>query len=193
MIWNFNKEKPSKEQYEALNILLWVLNQVFTGAEVKPHWWWGSNCPWKLFDKNKVVIVSKNKYLWKYNLTRYYSPEPNQSHYYDWKTYEQDVITNCWANWINTDWCSYPANNIKLKDSDALKVVACPSEFPLWTRFEIKWYWRVTCVDRGWAIKDRRLDLWAWYWELWLFKIENTKRPAGEITISNIDFSNVKK
>jgi len=193
VVWDFNKEKPSETQYKALNVLLWILTQVFTGAEVKPHRSRWSSCPWKYFDKNKVVIVSKNKYLWKYNLTRYYSPQPNQDRYYQWKTYEQDVTVNCWASAIWNDWCSYPANWVKLKDSDALKVVACPWEFPLWTKFNIKWYWWVTCVDRGWDIKDRRLDLWAGYGIAWLFQIEVSKRPAGDITIIDIDFSWVKK
>lgn len=173
--------------------MLWILTQIFTWAEIKPHRSRWSSCPWKYFNKNKIIAVSKNRYLWKYNLTRYYSPQPNQDRYFMGKTYEQDVITNCWANAIWNDGCSYPANWVKLKDSDALKVVACPAEFPLGTRFEIKWYWWVTCVDRGWDIKTGRLDLWAGYWMAGLFQIENSKRPAGEVTISNIDFSNVRK
>ena len=191
--WNFNNEKPSEEQYKALNVLLWVLTQIYSWAEIKPHRSWNSNCPWKYFDKNKIDIVWKKWFLWIYDMTRYYSPEQWQPRYFMWKTYEQDVITNCWASAIWNNWCSIPANNIKLKDSDSQKVVACPWELPLWTKLEIKDYWWVTCVDRWSAIKWKRLDLWAWYGMKWLEYIEQVKRPAWNIEIVNIDFSWVKK
>lgn len=200
LLWNLNKEKPTKEQYEALNVLLWVLTQVFTGAEVKPHWWWKATCPWKYFDKNMVmqflpmlVKNNKNPLLGTYNITRYYSPITWQTHYYKNKTYEQDVTMNCWASNIGNDWCMYPANWVKLTEKDSLKVVACPWQFPLGTRFEIESYGRVKCIDRGSAIQWRRLDLWAWYWDAWLFRIETQKRPAWDVNVINIDFSNVKK
>lgn len=193
MVWNFNKEKPSKEQYQALNALLWVLTQVFTGANIKPHRWWWSSCPGKYLDSTMLGIWTKKSLLGKYNLTRYYSPQIWQQKYFMDKTYEQDVITNCWKDAIGNDWCSYPANWKKLDDKQAWYVVACPWEFPLGTKFEIKGYWWVSCVDRWWDIKDRRLDMWMWYWELWLFKIQNTVRPAWDITITNIDFSNIKR
>ena len=193
LVWNFNNEKPSKEQYQALNVLLWVLTQVFTGAEIKPHWGRWSSCPWKNFDSTLIGIGTKKSLLGKYNMTRYYSPTTGQSEYMYWKTYEQDVTTQCWKDAIGNDWCSIPANNIRLTEKDVLKVVACPWEFPLGTRFEIKWYWWVTCVDRWWSIKWRTLDIRAWYGELWMWRIKNTVRPAGDITITNIDFSNIKR
>jgi hypothetical protein len=201
LVWNLNDAKPSPEQYEALNVLLSVLTQVFTWAEVKPHRSRWSTCPGKYFDKLEIKDylyisdkpVKKNNLLWTYTISRYYSPEPWQDHYFGWKTYAQDVTTQCGAWAIGNNGCSYPADWHRLNDSDILRSIACPAQFPLGTRFNIKGWWWVTCVDRGWSIINRKLDLRAWYGIDWLKTIEGTKRPAGDVTVTEIDFSNVKK
>lgn len=125
-----------------------------------------SSCPWKFFD-----ITAYN--LWEYkprteqifSLSRYYSPVQWQSKYYQWKTYEADVTMNCGADAIWNNWCLYPANWRILTNEMRWKVVACPKEYPLGTKFYFEWIWEVTCVDRWWAIVWNRLDMRCWIWE----------------------------
>jgi 3D (Asp-Asp-Asp) domain-containing protein len=176
-------------------MLLTILKIQFTWSTVKGHRWWWSSCPWKLFDQNqissflkKIVKSDTNSLLWTYNITRYYSPVQGQSKYYAWKTYEADVTMNCGKSNIGNDWCLYPSDGIKLTKEDAGKVVACWSQFPKGTKFEIEGYGWVTCRDRGSAIVWKKLDLWMWIWQSWLNSIETTKRPAGDVTIKSILF-----
>jgi len=196
LVGNFNTplETPTKEQYEALRQLLTILKWQFTGAIVQPHWSWGSSCPWKLFDKNEIIDfiknipTNKNPLLWVYNITRYYSPEQWQDHYFMNKTYEADVTTNCGKDAIGNDNCLYPARWWKFTKEDEGRVVACWQQFPAFTKFEIKGYWWVTCRDRGSAIVWKRLDLRVGKGMSWLNVIENTKRPAWDVEIINIKF-----
>jgi len=197
--WNFNKIKPSSEQYEALRQLLDILKTQFTGAEVKPHRAWWSSCPGKNFDKEEIWEYFMNfetdykpNLYWIYNVTRYYSPMTGQDHYYKGKTYEQDVTMNCWVSNINNDGCLYPANWIKLEQKDKLRVVACWWQFPLGTKFNIEWHWRVTCIDRGSWIKYNHLDLRAWIGSDWLNTIETSKRPAWDVRVLEVKLPNVK-
>lgn len=98
-----------------------------------------------------------------YGISRYYSPMPGQSSYYLNRSYEKDKEMNCWHG-----DCLDTANGYILKPEDAHKVIACPSNFDFWTRFFIEDIWEVVCYDRGGAIKNKRLDLWAWIGEEWL-------------------------
>ncbi len=54
------------------------------------------------------------------------------------------------------------ASGRKLTNADALKVCAAPSTFPFGTVLTVSGGWSGTLevVDRGGAIKDRRLDVW---------------------------------
>ena len=86
---------------------------------------------------------------------------PNQKRYYNWRSYEEDFKMNCSGDPLVT------ANWHKLTDADKYKSVACPKEYPLWTRIYIEWVWEVTCNDRGSAIttKDNwevRVDMRCW-------------------------------
>jgi len=192
--WNFNKIKPTKEQYEALRQLLEILKIQFPDAEVKPHRAWKSSCPGKNFNQKEIAqyikptksVSKKNTLLWTYNITRYYSPMTWQSHYYKWKTYEEDVITNCWISAINNDKCLYPARWWKLTDENKLRIVACWQQFPFYTKFEIKWHWRVECRDRWSAVNWNHLDIRAWIGEDWLNTIENSQRPAWNVEVINV-------
>jgi len=193
LIWKMNEHKPSKEQYEALNLLLIILKSQFTWAAVKWHRWRWASCPWKLFDQSLIWEYKKtskpvvsSSITWVYNITRYYSPVQWQDHYFMWKTYSQDVTTNCWYSAIWNNNCMYPAKWWILTAEDAWRVVACWQQFPAYTKFKIRWYWRVTCRDRWWAIAWKRLDLRVWYWMTWLNVIENTKRPAWDVVIEEV-------
>lgn len=96
-----------------------------------------------------------------FSLSRYYSVMPDQKRYYNWRSYEKDFKMNCSGDPLVT------ANWHKLTNADKYKSVACPKEYPLWTRIYIEWIWEVTCNDRGSAIttKDNwevRIDMRCW-------------------------------
>jgi hypothetical protein len=156
--------------------------------EIKAHREvWASACPWALIDMTWVKWTLRDyNFSWKieFNLTRYYSPEEWQSKYYsaiDWyywqkyidlfknysKWYEMEVCMNCWCDldWHQLYDCTVPADWYKLTAKEAMKVVACPKEYPLWTKFHIDWIWDVVCRDRGGAIEGNKLDIWMGYWE----------------------------
>ncbi len=129
-----------------------------------------------------------------FNVSRYYSPEINQSKYLSstkWyfsqkyvnmyknysPWYEWEVCMNCWCDldWHKLYDCTVPADWRKLKREEAMKVVACSKEYKLWTKFAIEWLWIVVCRDRWWAIKNNRIDLWMWYWDVALNNRGNIK------------------
>ena len=89
-----------------------------------------------------------------WNITRYYTPVPGQLRYYR-KTYEEDFEINCQGD------CFVTTNGYRLKAEDSFKVAACPPEVKFGTRIEIEGIGEVTCQDRGGAIKEKRLDVWA--------------------------------
>lgn len=95
---------------------------------------------------------------------------PNQSHYYQGKTYQQDYRMNCAGD------CLVTANWHRLVQEEAGKVVACPKEIPLGSQIYIEDYGIVTCHDRWWAIKKKwssyHLDLWTWIWNEGLYNLE---------------------
>jgi 3D (Asp-Asp-Asp) domain-containing protein len=190
-------------------MLLNILKQQFTWAKVLPHRNWWSSCPGKNFDKNRIIesflplkvnspdwslmLEKKNPLLWTYNMTRYYSPIQWQDHYYKWKTYAQDVTTNCWSSAIWNNGCLTPAYWWILTNEETWRVVACWSQFPPYTKFNIKWYWWVTCKDRGSSIIGKDLDLWVWFWNTGLNTIENTVRPAWSVEVTEVLFPDKQK
>ena len=79
---------------------------------------------------------------------------------------------NCSGN------CRVTADGHYLTEEDAGKVVACPQDFPHWTRLYITDYGEVVCHDRwAWINKDKdgvyHLDLRAWIGEQWVKNIRN--------------------
>jgi hypothetical protein len=189
LVGNFNEHKPSLSQYKALQEMIISLEETYWELEIIPHRDASpSACPWKYIDMEFVKSLREKSLSWyiEFNLSRYYSPAPNQSKYFssipwyfsqeyldNFKRYEQwyemDVCMNCWCQLEPIEDkklydCTVPADWKKLKQEEAMKVVACPQEYPLWTRFYIEWLWEVVCRDRGWAIKDNRIDVWMWYW-----------------------------
>lgn len=121
-----------------------------------------------------------------YHITRYYSPEPDQLVYYDKRTYLEDVEMNCGLTKEGAAGdCSTTANGYKLKASDAFKVAACPPDMPFGTRLHIEGIGELTCVDRGGAIKDKRIDVWAGYGMDGLRNIAQNK-VAGTLSVRRI-------
>ena len=110
-----------------------------------------------------------------FRFTRYYSPVKWQKFRYTSETY--DFNMNCQGNCLRTaDWH-------ELKQEEAWKVVACPKDFPSWTRIYIENYWEVVCHDRGaWINKDKNgvyhLDLWCGIWEQGVLNIKDQKQKT---------------
>lgn len=155
IVWDFNINEPNDSQYATVNQLIqWILEK-YPDMEIKGHQdFQNKNCPWKNFDWSRIATNKKEMVTFK--LSRYYSVQPNQSRYYNWRTYEEDFAINC-------QWdCLYTANWHKLTDNDMYKSVACPKEYPLWTKIYLEWIGEVICNDRGWAINGNRLDMWCW-------------------------------
>ena len=53
------------------------------------------------------------------------------------------------------------ANRSDLRLATPFRVGACPPEYPFGTVFVIEGFGNMTCIDRGGAIKGKRLDLWT--------------------------------
>jgi len=164
IVWDFNNGYPMPSQYKQVKYLIDELQKKYPWIEVKKHWdFQAKNCPWKNFDMTKLW-----SWIVEFSLSRYYSPIKWQPKYYQ-SSYEKDVCMNCGCqkdsswNVITLYDCKKPADWHELKQEEFAKVVACPPEYPLWTKFMLEWIGVVTCRDRGWAIKGRRLDLWCWY------------------------------
>lgn len=192
LIGNFNKTKPTKEQYEALDLLLDVLKTQFTWAVVKPHRGRWASCPWKLFDQTQIWIQEKTNKIWEYVLSRYYSPEPNQTEYFNWAKYDWGFDSN-WKEYCkkiaDKGWNDYGSNKCMncwvwsckttatttLTNDMIWKIWACP-QWLKWKHIQIDmWFGKQDfyCADVGSAIIGNRLDIWAGYGEEWYWNIKN--------------------
>lgn len=171
IVWDFNINEPNDSQYATVNQLIqWILEK-YPDMEVKGHQdFQNKNCPWKNFDWSRITTVKREEITFK--LSRYYSVMPNQSRYYLWRTYEEDFSINCaWDCLVTADWH-------QLTDADMYNSVACPKEYPLWTRIFLEWVWVVTCHDRWWVINGNRIDMRCW---IGTNALDNwSKCPTGE-------------
>lgn len=172
VVWTWtDTENPAslpKAQLDAMKNLVNELKSKYQNAEVTAH---------SLIDKNKWTCwqallktynsesnynsnkSSDSKWI-TFSLSRYYSVMPNQKRYYNNRSYEEDFKMNCsWDPLVTANWH-------QLTDADKYKSVACPKEYPLWTKFYLEWIWEVTCNDRGSAIKTKnwevRVDMRCW-------------------------------
>lgn len=141
---------------------------------------------WKIkIGSNPFIEIAKNKnleynpireYQWYFEMSRYYVPEPNQTSYAPYDiSYEAALQRNC-------GWDCKNMAGKKTEYSDINKSIACPKEYKLWDKFRMvddAWYERlVTCTDRGGDIKNKRLDLFAWFGEEWYQNIRQNKVPG---------------
>lgn len=161
IVGDFNQAEPNESQYKMLNQLIERILEKHPDMQIKWHGdFQNKNCPWANFDWNKVNGNVTSKYYEppeyiEFSLSRYYSVQPNQRRYYNGRTYEEDFKVNC-------QWdCLYTANGHHLTDNDMYKSVACPSEYPLWTKIYLEGIGEVTCNDRGWAIVGNRIDMFC--------------------------------
>lgn len=89
-----------------------------------------------------------------WSVTRYYTPLPGQKRYYH-GSYEADFKINCQGD------CFVTASGYRLTSADAYKVAACPKGIDFGTMINLPNIGPVKCVDRGGAIKENRIDVWA--------------------------------
>ena len=174
IVGDFNLWVPSEEQYATVKQLVERIREKYPDIEVKWHGDYQSkNCPWKNFDFSKVDSnyskevsnfwekeSQQNQEKIEFSLSRYYTVVEWQERYYGGRTYEEDFKINCqWDCWITADWHV-------LTNSDRAKVVACPKEYELWTKFYLEGIGEVVCHDRWWAIVKQgevvRLDMRCW-------------------------------
>lgn len=167
IVWDFNQNEPNQAQYDMLNQLIqWILEK-YPDMEIKWHGdFQAKNCPWKNFDWNKIQWEVVSKYYKPkdvekitFSLSRYYTVVEGQKRYYNWRSYQEDFNMNCAWN------CNITANWHVLTDDDMYKSVACPKEYPLWTKIYLEWIGEVVCNDRWWAINWNRLDMRCWIWD----------------------------
>lgn len=179
IVGDFNKWQPNENQYKMVNQLIeWILEK-YPDMEIKWHGdFQAKNCPGVNFNWNKIkwnitskyyepkeevkwINISNKDKKWEitFSLSRYYTVVENQKRYYNWRTYEQDFKMNCAWN------CNITANWHILTDDDMYKSVACPKEYPLWTKIYLEWIGEVICNDRWWAINWNRIDMWCGIWD----------------------------
>lgn len=152
---DFNASHPSPAQLESVRNLVERLDAIYSFHEIIGHREASpTGCPGK-------YLTSDLHDLWRYadgwevwRITRYYTPTIGQSYYFS-GSYEEDFKINCSGD------CRVTAAGYHLEPEDAFKVAACPPEIPFGARIEIEGIGIVTCQDRGGAIKDKRLDVWA--------------------------------
>lgn len=108
------------------------------------------------------IYASENKFV----VTAYYSPLPNQQHYFKW-SYEADIKLN--GRWVT--WASG-------KDV-FVWMIAAPKSYAFGTKIYLDGIWVGEVADRWWAIVSTdpnesrwydydRLDIWMGYGDEWL-------------------------
>ncbi len=181
---NFEHEQPSAKQLDALKSLVAKLDKMYAFEQIIPHKEASPTaCP-------GTHLVESLKGTWRepeqgtvYNVSRYYSPVPDQQSYYH-ESYLKDVEINCGLNKDGTAGdCFHTANGFDVRNAEPFTVVACPPNIPLGTKLHIEGIGDVTCHDRGGAIKGMRIDLWAGIGQAGLDNIRNVKNGGARKVI----------
>lgn len=89
--------------------------------------------------------------------------------------YQMDFKVNCSVD------CFVTADGYRLQPQDAFKVLACPPEIAFGTKIDIEGIGTFVCHDRGGAIKEKRLDVWAGSGDEALAALKNY--PGGYLTV----------
>lgn len=145
---------------------------------------------------NIVQIKATNETC--FIVTAYYSPLPNQSHYFKWDYFLEKIL-----NWNWTNWASWkPVFSWMLR---------APKNYEFWTKIFIPWLWVWEVSDRWWAIVASdapdsrwylydRIDVWMWYWEkglaralTWWKKTICWAKIMPNDTKNSIDINNIPR
>lgn len=172
------------KNYDPSDWWIWIIDNLWKQPKerfLKLYWW---VYLWKRKIKvwsNPFVEIANNKWLeysplwdyqWSFQLSRYYTPVEWQKNYFLW-SYEADFRMNCSGD------CTITANGTKLSEKFVEKIIACPPEYPMWTKFRIEDWFVVTCADRWWSIKNKHIDIRAGIWDQWYENIANNKVVTG--------------
>jgi 3D (Asp-Asp-Asp) domain-containing protein len=163
---DFSHERPTGKQLQSLKALITQLDEQFHFQKIMPHREASpTSCPGKNLEEALKDVWREADLGEPYQISRYYSPVNGQLRYLH-GSYLKDVEINCGLTKDGKPSdCTHTANGYLLKAEDAYKVAACPPEMPFGTKLEIDGIGVVTCVDRGGAIKQKRIDVWAGYGE----------------------------
>jgi len=121
--------------YEPRGDDVWEISKYYTPVLRQDQYFW------RFKDRRKGCSSSNLKWL------GYNSSEKGE--------YAADACMNIQGNGFRT------ADGSDLRLRNPFQVGACPPEYPFGTRFITKAFGTMTCIDRGGAIKGKRLDLWA--------------------------------
>lgn len=147
-------------------------------------WLWNKEPIAKIVDKQfipePVKTIWEDLYLWIFEITRYYTCDIEQTKRLPrevnelkktltwWREPTQLQLYNyCYTRQFWTDTDIYqPKYWPRYTNTDAWFAVACPPEIKWRSKLKIEWYDKiVTCRDVWRAIKNKRLDLYAWIWD----------------------------
>lgn len=172
---DFTNHLPPPEQLTALqNLIAFIKAQYPSVTHVIPHReasatacpgkklsdWLGAKYPQPKPEPPLHKAAPLPDDVWR--ITRYYSPIVGQPRYYMGKTYLEDVRMNCGLNKDGTAGdCYHTADGSDVRNYAPLTLAACPPSIPHGTKLKIEMYGIVECHDRGGAIKEKRIDLWA--------------------------------
>ena len=120
------------------------------------------------------IPKQKEQYLGEFKLSRYYSPVVGQKKYYTNR--KADLEMNCGST-SEAD-CVNTANWHTLENDDIWVLYSCPETILLWSKIKLEFHWGTvygTCQDRGWAIKDKRLDARCGYGDEGVYNIRKWK------------------
>lgn len=119
----------------AAKIIFWLIFGIFLIFAITPRGY------------AQVGETQTFPYTKKFVISGYYSPLPNQEHYFK-GTYERDVRLNGEGVHAADGSTVYPG------------IAAAPSTFPFGTKMAIPGIGVVAVHDRGGAIKNNRIDVW---------------------------------
>jgi len=161
LVGDFNKSKPTDNQYDALNGLISEIQKDVPNTGIKWHKdFQKKNCPWVNFDWTRVKAKSIPKVgVWDTiqfdQITAYYTPMLNDSSFSQWNFEASKAMNGDSVNAMGRDY----------KDDHKYTHGACWPKWKFGTILSIEWWWEVTCVDRWSAVDNTDIDIWYWYGE----------------------------
>ena len=201
MVWNFQNQQPTDEQYRTLNDIIKWLREKYGDLPIYWHWQLegeATACPGKMFDYGKIFAYEKPKPIAKiakmeykkpiswqftFSLTRYYSPTKNQTKYLAFEIntlakqlWRQPTLKELYDASVKRqfDWDTdntMPAYWARYTNVDAGLVAACPKEWKRWTKFRVEWYSHTITCRDVWSA----ITEWRLdiYAGIWNYAIEN--------------------
>jgi len=194
--WEFEKYKPSDEQYEMINKLIgWIQEEVPSATIIKWHKdFQNKPCPWKYFDWSRIKwskeYMKENEVVldeWKINLNpkwygkREYLGEGRITAYYtSLEPCKWDKKDNCQDRYydgrsfeeerkINGDFVN--AEWWDYKEEHKYTHWACDNKY-FGKKIYVEWWGVVYCSDKWSGVNGNRIDIWYGIWQEALNRID---------------------